>query len=267
VAPAGTTHYVHDIFGVTPKACLRHDVIAETDGTGPAGVLAKPSSAWMREYIWLAETEIAPTMGSRTTVDRPLAVIDAVSTSPVTWFVHVDHLNRPVKMTDGSKAVVWSAVWTPWGAPQTITGSATLNARFPGQWFQAEAGLHYNWHRHYDPTLGRYTQTDPLEFVDGPSVYAYVGGSPQTYVDPDGQWMRAFLRKLGIEIDGPDLKLLRSGRGRICQIRYKHYFVRLDHDSYTPNVKSSPPFFMSTLEVVGRVTRITTSGFGPGSRL
>ena len=46
------------------------------------------------------------------------------------------------------------------GAAQSITGTATLNARFPGQWFQVEAGLHYNWHRHYDPTLGRYTQRD-----------------------------------------------------------------------------------------------------------
>ncbi|MEQ1713050.1 MAG: RHS repeat-associated core domain-containing protein, partial [Hyphomicrobium sp.] len=42
----------------------------------------------------------------------------------------------------------------------------TLNARFPGQWFQVESGLHYNWHRHYDPTIGRYTQPDPLVFVD-----------------------------------------------------------------------------------------------------
>lgn len=58
----------------------------------------------MREYIWLYETEIAPTSGSRTTVDRPLAVVSAVNTaSPATLYVHVDHLNRPVKMTDTAK--------------------------------------------------------------------------------------------------------------------------------------------------------------------
>jgi RHS repeat-associated protein len=48
-------------------------------------------------------------------------------------------------------------------------------------------GLHYNWHRSYDPTLGRYTQPDPLGFVDGPSVYAYAGGLPQQAVHPDGR--------------------------------------------------------------------------------
>ncbi|MGL4405870.1 MAG: RHS repeat-associated core domain-containing protein, partial [Notoacmeibacter sp.] len=52
------------------------------------------------------------------------------------------------------------------------------NTRLPGQWFQIEDGLAYNWHRTYDPTIGRYTQADPLGFVDGPSVYAYGGSSP-----------------------------------------------------------------------------------------
>jgi hypothetical protein len=52
---------------------------------------------------------------------------------------------------------------------------------------QLEAGLHYNWHRHCDPTIGRYTQADPLGFVDGPSVYGYAGGNPQAFVDPEGR--------------------------------------------------------------------------------
>ena len=81
---------------------------------------------------------------------------------------------------------MWSATWTPWGSPHTITGAATLDARFPGQWFQLESSLHYNWHRHYDPTLGRYTQPDPLGFVDGPSVFGYVRGLPGMLVDPEG---------------------------------------------------------------------------------
>jgi RHS repeat-associated protein len=105
----------------------------------------------------------------------------------VLWYVHVDHLNRPVKMTNTAKAAVWDAVFLPWGGVHAITGSATLDARFPGQWFQLESGLHYNWHRQDDPTIGRYIQADPLGFVDGPSVYGYVRGMPQKYVDLTGQ--------------------------------------------------------------------------------
>lgn len=36
-------------------------------------------------------------------------------------------------------------------------------------------------------TLGRYTEHDPLGFVDGPSVYAYAKGIPHSFVDPDGR--------------------------------------------------------------------------------
>ena len=52
--------------------------------------------------------------------------------------------------------------------------------------FELEVGLHDGWRRHYDPSLGRYTQPDPLSFVDGPSVYAYVGNDPQAGVDFEG---------------------------------------------------------------------------------
>jgi RHS repeat-associated protein len=82
---------------------------------------------------------------------------------------------------------VWAAVWQPWGGHHSITGPASLDARLPGQWFQSETGLHYNWHRSYDPTVGRYTQPDPLGFVDGPSVYGYAVGLPMSGVDPDGR--------------------------------------------------------------------------------
>jgi uncharacterized protein RhaS with RHS repeats len=47
--------------------------------------------------------------------------------------------------------------------------------------------LHYNWHRHYDASLGRYTQPDPLGFVDGPSVFGYARSRPYRYVDKDGR--------------------------------------------------------------------------------
>jgi RHS repeat-associated protein len=81
---------------------------------------------------------------------------------------------------------VWQATWKPWGEPQAISGTKALNLRFPGQYFQIETGYHHNWHRHYDPTTGRYTQPDPLGFVDGPSVYAYATNSPFMRTDREG---------------------------------------------------------------------------------
>ena len=51
---------------------------------------------------------------------------------------------------------------------------------------EIESGLAYNWHRHYDPTTGRYTQPDPMGFIDGPSRYAYALSSPGMYDDFSG---------------------------------------------------------------------------------
>lgn len=149
-----TLHFVHDLDG---------NIIAEYDAAGTV----------LHEYIWLEE--------------RPLAVVDHSGTSPVIYHVHADHLGRPVMMTDDAKTKVWEAIYLPFGGVHSLTGPASLDHRFPGQWFQLESGLHYNWHRHYDPTTGRYLQPDPLCMPDGPNRWAYASNNPIEIVDPTGQ--------------------------------------------------------------------------------
>jgi len=41
--------------------------------------------------------------------------------------------------------------------------------------------------RDYDPTTGRYLQSDPLGLIDGASVYGYVRQSPMRFTDPTGE--------------------------------------------------------------------------------
>ncbi len=175
----GTVHTTQDRAG---------NVIAEADGS--TGVVAK-------EYIWLPGAGYAGT-------DLPVGVVDVAGTAtPELLYVHADHLGRPIRLTDPAKVTAWAVEWLPWGGVHSITGSETLNARFPGQWFQVESGLHYNWHRHYDPSLGRYTQPDPLGFVDGPSVYAYARNAPGEFVDPDGRNSIAIGGGIGGAVGGP----------------------------------------------------------------
>ncbi len=152
-ASSTTLHLVHDNDG---------NVIAEYDGSG----------VLLREYVWMD--------------GRPIAAITA-GTPALTYYVHTDHLERPVMMTDAGNTVVWRAKYLPYGEVYSITGPASLDYRFPGQWFQLETGLAYNWHRHYDATTGRYVQPDPLGMPDGPSRWAYAGNSPLMNVDPDGR--------------------------------------------------------------------------------
>ncbi|WP_373085472.1 RHS repeat-associated core domain-containing protein [Sneathiella sp.] len=102
-------------------------------------------------------------------------------------YVHPDHLGAPQKMTDAGRSLVWDASFLPFGEEDSITGSAANDNRFPGQRLEAETGLHYNYFRDYDPTTGRYLQSDPIGLAGGINTYGYVSGNPVNYTDPTGE--------------------------------------------------------------------------------
>jgi RHS repeat-associated protein len=61
-----------------------------------------------------------------------------------------------------------------------------LSLRFPGQYFDAETGLFYNYFRDHDPQTGRYVQSDPIGLRGGPNTYLYVLADPLGLRDPLG---------------------------------------------------------------------------------
>jgi RHS repeat-associated protein len=61
-----------------------------------------------------------------------------------------------------------------------------MNLRFPGQQYDVETGLHYNYFRDYEPQTSRYVQADPIGLVGAISPFAYGEGNPVTYIDPLG---------------------------------------------------------------------------------
>jgi RHS repeat-associated protein len=132
------------------------------------------TGAALREYIWLD--------------DLPVAMVDDTGASPVIYYIHTDNLGTPRKLTDSAMNIVWDGQFDPFGNASSITGSATMNLRFPGQYFDAETGIAQNWNRDYDPTIGRYIESDPIGFWDELNSYGYVSNNPLIGMDPTGRY-------------------------------------------------------------------------------
>ena len=112
----------------------------------------------------------------------------AQDTGEKIYYYHNDHLGSPIKLTDANQNTVWSWQYGPFGEEPLTMNSNTIsqNLRFPGQYYDSETGLHYNFHRYYSPKLGRYLTTDPIGIYGGINLFIYGANNPIKYFDPFG---------------------------------------------------------------------------------
>ena len=118
-----------------------------------------------------------------------------------TYYFHNDQLGTPQVVTDNTQQVVWKGKYDPFGKVIETTNQVEQNLRFPGQYFDAETGLHYNYFRSYDPGTGRYVESDPIGLLGGLNTYAYAGGNPLSYADPYGLWVNVAVG-VGVRVVG-----------------------------------------------------------------
>ncbi|WP_249384148.1 RHS repeat-associated core domain-containing protein [Chitinivorax sp. B] len=71
------------------------------------------------------------------------------------------------------------------------------NLRFPGQYWDNGIKLSHNWFRQYDPSTGRFPQSDPIGLNGGLNTYGYVGGNPTLFIDPTGLKGQCIKGKIG----------------------------------------------------------------------
>lgn len=128
----------------------------------------------IQETVWLGDIPVATLRGSSI------------------YYVHTDHLNAPRLVTQPSdNAIRWRWDRDPFGAisvnenPSGL-GAFSYNLRLPGQFYDSETGLNYNYFRDYDPGIGRYVESDPIGLRGGVNTYSYVLANPLSYLDPLG---------------------------------------------------------------------------------
>ena len=144
-----------------------------------------------KHYIWLGTVPIAMLQpAANDTDDRVI-------------YLHPDHLDTPRKATNQNQQLVWQWQSDAFGQtaanddPDSDGSITTINLRFPGQYYDVETGLHYNYFRDYDPGMGRYMQSDPIGTDGGLNTYWYVASSPLRNVDIYGLFLCDWLAQLG----------------------------------------------------------------------
>ncbi|AWT44090.1 MULTISPECIES: RHS repeat-associated core domain-containing protein [Streptomyces] len=114
-------------------------------------------------------------------VTAPQEVIDERFFAIIT-----DHIGTPTELVNEEGAVAWRTRATLWGATAwNREATAYTPLRFPGQYYDWETGLHYNYYRYYDPEAARYLSPDPLGLLPAPNPLAYVD-NPLSLSDPLG---------------------------------------------------------------------------------
>jgi RHS repeat-associated protein len=148
-------------------------VLAEQTTTDPATPAAAHTTTWDHQP------------GTFT----PLTQAEHWATAPQN---HIDHqfyaiitdlIGTPAELITEGGDLAGHQQHTLWGT--THWTGATTPLRFPGQYADNETGLHYNHHRYYDPTTGRYLTPDPLGLTPAPNPHTYVP-NPTTQTDPHG---------------------------------------------------------------------------------
>lgn len=169
--------------------------------------------------------------------------VDAAPESGELYTVHCDHLGMATQIRDAQGRVCWAVKKIdPFGKILSLYNPCqmTWNLRWPGHYYDAETGLHYNRFRYYSPRLGRFLRPDPLGQAGGINVYTYPG-CPVNGVDVFGLARELKLCELLGNLETiraeriesarkrPNVKLLEIGTYRDLANRSKRDGLTPDH--------------------------------------
>ncbi len=130
-----------------------------------------PNSCVLRRYV--------PGAGA----DEPVIWYEGSGFTDRRW-LHMDDHGSIIAYTDGTGAAQATYGYGPYGEPNAWAGS---RYRYTGQIEIPEAQLYYYKARVYDPSFGRFLQTDPVGYASDVNSYAYTKNDPVNASDPSGK--------------------------------------------------------------------------------
>jgi RHS repeat-associated protein len=104
-------------------------------------------------------------------LDEPLI---QVTSAGVLTFYHANHQGSIIGVSNSSGAIANKNVYGPFG--ETTLSGTTFG--FTGQRYDSESNLYYYKYRVYSPSIGRFLQPDPMQYLNGLNLYTYVKDAP-----------------------------------------------------------------------------------------
>ncbi len=114
---------------------------------------------------------------------EPVAIKQSGDT-PGWRYPETDHLGTPHGLISKAGEETTDLRANAFG--QTEVSGEPLALRFAGQMEDRETGAYYNFHRDYEPDLGRYRESDPIGLRGGINMFGYVDGNPENSHDSLG---------------------------------------------------------------------------------
>ena len=113
------------------------------------------------------------------------------------YYVHTDSIGSTTTVTDENGNLVERVRYDAYGIPtftdalgQSLKKSSIGNTTlFQGREYDYDLALYNYRARYFDPTLGRFLQTDPLGYQDSMNLYQGMGMNPVNFVDPWGEYI------------------------------------------------------------------------------
>ncbi|MCP1456107.1 RHS repeat-associated core domain-containing protein [Pseudomonas kilonensis] len=112
-------------------------------------------------------------------------IFSRTEASGSTYNYLADALGSTQALTDSSGASTTQYTYDPYGQTSS-SGSVSVNSQQYTGRENDGTGLYYYRTRYYSPSFGRFISGDPIDLAGGINTYAYVGGNPMSWVDPNG---------------------------------------------------------------------------------